>query len=75
MITAVALHKFPYHREAVKHTIGMGCIGQLIGQILTRPVFVVLSVTPEPGSRQIVDDPSERTPDSIAVLSIPQCQL
>jgi hypothetical protein len=65
----------PYYDEFVENMLSMGCIGQLARQVLSRPVFIVLSIPPKPGWRHIIDISFVRHPDLRLVLTISKREL
>lgn len=50
-------------------------IFELVSQILPRPVFIMLAVSPESGSCHIVDNTPKGHPDLGFILSVPEGEL
>jgi hypothetical protein len=65
----------PDHLEFVKYFISVRSILELISQILTGPMFIVLASLPKPGDGHVVNKIIEGNPDFRFVLSVSQCQL
>lgn len=58
-----------------KNAVGVWRICKLVGQILPRPMLIVLTIPPEPGRRQVINDAFVGTPDFVTILPIAQRQL
>ena len=63
------------HLKLIKYLVGVRCIFQLISQILTGPMFIMLATLPEPRSSHIVNEVVESYPDFRFVLPVSECQL
>lgn len=61
--------------KLVENFIGVWGVFQFIGQVLSGPMFVVFSTSPQPGCCDIVNQSAESNPNFRFILSIPQGQL
>ncbi len=50
-------------------------IGQFMGQVLARPMLIVLSTPPQPGCAHVIHTPPEGHPDLRLIGTVPQTQL
>lgn len=71
----VSIRKPADDLEFVKNFISMGRILQLIGEVLTCPMLVMLSILPKPGARHVIHKAFECNPYLWFVLPVPQRQL
>jgi len=65
----------PYYRKAAKNGFVVGGVGEFVGQILARPVLVVLTLAPEAGGGYVVNYAPVSHPDFVAVLAVAQGEL
>lgn len=74
-MSVLTLFKAAYGFELLKYAGIVRRVLQLIREVLTRPVLIVLPLAPETRARYIIDDPIHCHPDLGFILPVSKRQV